>query len=47
MPNKKEGTGVQSSFVKAEKMGDWFIREFGEAKMHREQLKRNGEITWL
>jgi hypothetical protein len=53
LPNKKEETGVQSPFVKGEKMCDWFIREFGEwfhteeAKMHREKLKRNGEITWL
>jgi hypothetical protein len=53
LPNNKEETGVQSPIVKDETMGDWFVREFGEwfhtkvAKMHREQLKRNGEITWL
>jgi hypothetical protein len=38
---------------KVKKMGDWLNREFGEwfyteeAKMHREQLKHDGEITWL
>jgi hypothetical protein len=50
IPNKKEVKGVQSTFGKDGKMGDWFIREFGEwihtdkAKAHREQLKRRGEI---
>jgi hypothetical protein len=40
LQNKKEETVVQSPFVKGEKMGDWFIREFGlwfhteEAKVH-------------
>jgi hypothetical protein len=53
LPNKKEEIGVQSPFVKGEKMGDLFNREVGEwfhleeVKMHREQLKRNGEITLL
>jgi hypothetical protein len=36
----KEETGVRSPFFKSEKIGDWFVREFGEwfhtkgAKMH-------------
>jgi hypothetical protein len=47
---KKERKGVQSTFGKDGKMGDWFLREFGEwfhkdeAKAHREQLKRRGDI---
>jgi hypothetical protein len=50
IPNKKEETGVQSTIGKDGKMGDWSIREFGDwfhrnkAKVHREQLKRRGEI---
>jgi hypothetical protein len=50
MHHKKERKGVQSTFGKDGKMGDWFLREFGEwfhtdeAKAHREQLKRRGKI---
>jgi hypothetical protein len=50
MHHKREVKGVQSTFGKDGKMGDWFLREFGEgfhtdeAKAHREQLKRRGEI---
>jgi hypothetical protein len=50
MHHKKEGQGVQSTFGKDGKIGDWFLRKFGEwfhtdeAKAHREQLKRRGEI---
>jgi hypothetical protein len=49
IPTKKE-KGVQSTFGKDGKMGDWFIGDFGEwfhtdkAKAHCEQLKRISEI---
>jgi hypothetical protein len=29
LPNNEEEIGVQSPFVKEEKVGDWFVREFG------------------
>jgi hypothetical protein len=50
LPVSKKITGVQSTFGNDGKMGEWFLREFGEwfhteeAKAHREQLKLRNEI---
>jgi hypothetical protein len=53
LPNKKEDAGVKPPCITGEMISAWFVRDFCEwfhtkkVQMHQDQLKHNGDITWL